>query len=274
MYLEKSLVHKIIDKTLMKINQHQNGVTTFFDNLILQQGEAFLKDNKYDSEILERVLEIVTITGDRRFVNLSDRLINMPVSSLDNFSRVCSQGVHNVFCWQGKPLFKSAYDLAIYHMMISEIRPATIIEIGSTEASLCWLKDITDLNNLGVRIIGIDQIQPRTLPKDVEFRRGDIGKIDYLLTACFIETLPRPFLIIEDAHVHLKRVLQYLGFLMLEGDYLMIEDSILKQDELKEWSLTQKNILVDTFYTDFYGINGTSAVNSILVKKEANNAYA
>ncbi|OTQ81964.1 hypothetical protein BG30_21945 [Bacillus subtilis subsp. subtilis] len=69
MYLEKSLVHKIIEKTLMKINQHQNGVTTFFDNLILQQGEAFLKDNKYDSEILERVLEIVTIIGDRRFVN-------------------------------------------------------------------------------------------------------------------------------------------------------------------------------------------------------------
>nr|WGE05362.1 hypothetical protein P5640_02460 [Bacillus subtilis] len=77
------------------------------------------------------------------------------------------------------------------------------------------------------------------------------------MTACFIETLPRPFLIIEDAHVHLKMVLQYLGFLMLEGDYLMVEDSILKQDELKEWSLKQKNILVDTFYTDFYGINGT-----------------
>ncbi|KIU12994.1 hypothetical protein SC09_Contig17orf00124 [Bacillus subtilis] len=37
----------------------------------------------------------------------------------------------------------------------------------------------------------------------------------------------------------------------------MVEDSILKQDELKEWSLKQKNILVDTFYTDFYGINGT-----------------
>ena len=57
-----------------------------------------------------------------------------------------SQGAGPVFRWRGAPCFKSAYDMAIYAMLIDELRPATIIELGSgTGASALLLADLARL---------------------------------------------------------------------------------------------------------------------------------
>ncbi|MCP3033468.1 cephalosporin hydroxylase [Halobacillus sp. A1] len=267
----KSEIREAVEKTKRKVQSDQKGITTFFDNIILQEGISYLEDNLpngHENESLKRALFTLDILGNERFVEISDRISNMSVSDLDGYSRICSQGARSAMSWRGNPLFKSVYDIAIYQMMINDIKPSTIIEIGSTETSLSWLKDLCDLNKLNSRIIGVDHIMPQETPNGVEFIKGDVQNISTLLPNSFIKSLPKPFIIIEDAHVHLATVLQHLDQIIADRDYLIIEDSILKQQSILQWAENQdSNYYVDTNYTDFFGINGTTAANSILTKR-------
>jgi cephalosporin hydroxylase len=271
MSTEKLIVQVAIDKTKRKVQDEQKGITTFFDNVILQEGNNTLEGKllqESENNVLKRALYTLSISETERYIEIPKRISNMSVSDLDGYARICSQGAKNVMRWRGKPLFKSVYDMAIYQMMINDIRPSTIIEIGSTESSLSWLKDMSELNKFNTRIIGIDHIEPEKIPEGVEFRKGDIQNISSLLSYDFIETLPKPFLIIEDAHVYLPTVLEYLDHIMDEEDYLVLEDSLLKQNSILQWAETQgSNYYIDTNYTDFFGINCTTAANSILIKR-------
>jgi cephalosporin hydroxylase len=271
MVLEKQQVQNAVDMIKRKVKEEQQGITTFFDNIILQEGVNVLEGKQLpDSEksVLKRALHTLSISESNRYIDIPKRITNMPVSDLDGYARICSQGTNNVMRWRGKALFKSVFDMAIYQMMINDIRPSTIIEIGSTEASLTWLKDTAELNKLNPRVVGIDQIEPETIPTGVEFFKGDIQNITQFLSDKFIKSLPKPLLIIEDAHVYLKNTLQFFGEIMIDGDYLVVEDSLLKQKSLLQWAETQgNNYYVDTKYTDFFGINSTTAANSILIKR-------
>jgi len=54
---------------------------------------------------------------------------------------------------------------------------------------------------------------------------------------------------------------------LVKGDYLFIEDSLYKGDDLKSFlSKRPQRYLVDAHYTDFFGRNATSAINSILIR--------
>ncbi|MEJ8545584.1 CmcI family methyltransferase [Brevibacillus borstelensis] len=253
-----------------KVKNEQNGIATFFDNLILSEGNAFLENKMQDelsTKILERAIDTLSLSGQNRYVEVVSRITRLPFSDLDGYNRLCSQGVSNCFHWKGYPLFKSTYDLAIYQMMLSEIKPATIIEIGSTYASLCWLKDMSDLFNLQACIVGIDQNYPGSIPKNIEFRQGNVSEIHRLLPQERLLSLPKPLLIIEDAHFEVLTVLRYLGNVLTPNDYLVVEDSLRKQDVVLEWAKEMNNqFVVDTYYTDFFGINTTTAVNTILTR--------
>lgn len=262
-----------IKKTRTKVKDKQKGITTFFDNVILQEGINYLNSEypKFKNTILERSINTLNVTDTERFIKIPERIGKINYSDLDGYSRICSQGVNSVFHWHGKPLFKSVYDQAIYQMMINEIKPATIIEIGSTEASLNWLRDMCDINSVEAEIIGIDRIKPENLPRKSNFIQGNIQVISALLPVKLINTLPHPFLIIEDAHVHLEKVLEHLSKLMLSSDYLVIEDSFLKQQKILNFANKVNGYYIDTYYTDFFGINSTTAANSILTKKSSGN---
>ena len=46
--------------------------------------------------------------------------------------QVSSQlGAGTTFSWRGVPCFKASYDIAIYAMLIDELRPGTIVELGA-----------------------------------------------------------------------------------------------------------------------------------------------
>ncbi len=51
------------------------------------------------------------------------------------------------------------------------------------------------------------------------------------------------------------------------GDYLFVEDSLRKQTPIGE-AIASRPYSIDTKYTDFFGINCTSAMNSIFVKND------
>ncbi|EOO24240.1 hypothetical protein ICM_05798 [Bacillus cereus BAG1X2-3] len=257
-------------KTIDKVNNSQNGITTFFDNIIIQEGQHYITNHNNDSDknvVLQKAFYTLNTTSSKRYSRIPERLTSIRMSDLDGYSRICSQGVREVFQWKNKPLFKSVYDLAVYQMMLQKIKPATIIEIGSTEGSLYWFNDMVNILNLNTDIIGIDYKQPASLPNKVHFIKGDIKYIKNLLPLNFTKKLPRPLLLIEDVHVYLEETLLHLDEIMYANDYLVIEDSLLKQKTIMEWSnSTESTYLVDKYFTDFFGINGTTATNSILIK--------
>jgi cephalosporin hydroxylase len=189
-------------------------------------------------------------------------------SDIRSPERAMSQGTAACLSWRGSPLFKSVFDFAILPMLIWELRPGTVFEIGSgTGASARWIADVIESFGLTSQVYSAD-IKPVTEPyAGVHFLAGDSRSPMTLFGADLLRSAPRPFLVIEDAHANVQNVLLYIDDFLMSGDYLFIEDSLLKGEDLNaflsEWP---QRYLVDTHYTDFFGRNATSAINSIFVK--------
>lgn len=176
-----------------------------------------------------------------------------------------SQGAGPVFRWRGIPCFKTVYDFAIYAMLIDELRPGTIIELGSgAGGSALLLADLCTSAGLTTQIISIDNAVGEIADPRVEFIRSDC--VSWLeATAKSKPDFRRPCLIVEDFHGDLAGFFGHIDQILDAGDYLFIEDSSSKQNRIAE-VIANRPYLIDTKYTDFFGINCTSAINSIFVK--------
>jgi cephalosporin hydroxylase len=176
-----------------------------------------------------------------------------------------SQGAGTTFLWRDVPCFKSSYDLAIYAMLINELRPSTIIELGTgAGGSGLFFADLCAVAGLRTEIISIDTAVTEVVDPRVAFVQSDCTA---WLAAAVNEkrAFHRPCLVIEDFHGHLGGMFRSLDVMLAAGDYLVIEDSYAKQSQIAA-AIAGRPYLVDSKYTDFFGINCTSAVNSIFVK--------
>jgi cephalosporin hydroxylase len=153
-------------------------------------------------------------------------------------------------------------------MLIHEIRPATIIELGAgSGASASWLADIA--GPIQPRILSIDINAPIVVDPRVEFHLLDINEIDTLLTEEFTAPLEHPWLVIEDAHVNIRGVLETVHRCQRARDYLIIEDSLQKRTELLDFLKTNCGCYaLDTHYADLFGENSTCAMDSFLVRRK------
>jgi cephalosporin hydroxylase len=178
-----------------------------------------------------------------------------------------SQGAGRPFHWRGVPCFKSVYDLAIYAMLVQELRPGTIVELGSgTGGSALFLADLCTSAGLATRIASIDTAAVDNHISDprIAFVRADCS--EWLQTAAGSKReFPGPCLMIEDFHGDLSGVFAHMDAILEAGDYLVIEDSNPKQSRIAE-VIAGRPYLIDSRYTDFFGINCTSAINSIFIK--------
>lgn len=247
-----------------------NKIFTYFDNLIFPTLSPSSND-----EYEQKAKNTLNVIGFDRYEVALRRIKETQGSDIDTYNRICSQGVKECLTWKGSPLYKSHFDFCIYFMLISEIKPKTILEIGSTRTSLEWLSSITKINDYKCEIIGIDRNSDNILLDEVGNRfqliQDDIKNINSIFKNPSLKNLKRPLLIVEDAHAYLDLTLEYLFGLLEENDYIIVEDSIGKQKVIesiiRKLNLNQE-IYVDKKYTDFFGVNSTSAVNSILVKKK------
>lgn len=258
--------------------ERQGGVPSFFDNFIrmtasdvgmtekgVGNGAAASQDIQ---DRLSYLQEVVFRHQQGRFVSYFDRIrtpgsdIPMPVTSM-------SQGVRDTLQWKGMPLFKTVFDTAIYSMLFWELRPGTIIELGSgTGASAIWMQDICASMGLAQpRILSVDLKAPDLKYAGVSFIQGDCNRIQDALPPSILSTLPRPWLLIEDAHENVRGVLEYFDEHLREGDYVVVEDSGDKQDAIAGF-LAQRDdsYRVDSHYVDFFGHNATCCTDSILRK--------
>ncbi len=187
------------------------------------------------------------------------------------------------FFYKGVMLIKSPFDLALYMKMFQEVRPRSIIEIGSAfGGSAIWFGDM--LNNFSIdgHVYSYDIKVPQGVfhPR-ASFHYGDARKPVETFSKEFLDSLPRPLLVIEDSdhqYETVKGVLNHFQPIMKHGEYIVVEDGnaeILYGDQynggpskaIKEFLSLNPDYQVDDIYCDFFGINTTWSPNGFLTRK-------
>ena len=190
---------------------------------------------------------------------------------------------------RGCQLLKTADDQAILKEVLSYLCPATIIELGTfSGGNAIWMADMLRLMDVESQIYSMDidpsLIEPKVKeikPSNVTFLQGDSFKLEQCFPASFLQDKPRPWLVIEDAHENVGGVLEYFYQHMKTGDYFIVEDTSphlcthcgvgriydglpyqeagpALLEELKGFlKKHDKECMVDSFFTDFFGYNGT-----------------
>ncbi len=191
------------------------------------------------------------------------------------------QSLHN-YTYRGVPMLKNPFDFALYPLLLWNLKPRTLIEIGSKSGgSALWFGDL--LNDFGVDghvysldIVRVDSVShPR-----VTFLEANGRALERTLTTEFLERLPRPWLVIEDADHSYETSSAALRFFhpwLRPGEYIVIEDGIisdLTQDPaygsgphraLKEFLAAHAGEYeIDGDYCDFFGYNLTWCTNGFL----------
>ena len=202
-----------------------------------------------------------------RFVRFGDRLQHFR-SDLPGETLALMNGVAETLHWRGVPLFKSPLDMALLQMLLWELEPRTVLEIGSgLGGSALWLGDVITAFGQSGHVLSVDVNPPEARHARVSFIRGDLMQVEQALPDVMLSRLQHPLLILEDAHVNLPAVLETLHCHTRAGDYLVVEDSLDKLPVLGEWLGAKHDAyLVDTRFVDFFGQNATFCQDAILVR--------
>jgi len=191
----------------------------------------------------------------------------MQGSEMPPYVLTMSQGLLDVPRWRGIPLVKTVFDLSLYPMMLWEMKPRTILETGSgAGGSALWFADMAASLGLDCRVYSLDIRKPSLEHPGVTFLKGDCNAIEQALPSDLLERLPHPWMFIEDAHVNVAGVLEWIHAFLQSGDYMVVEDTTGhdKQAQTAPFVAAHSSeYKVDTRYTDFFGYNACSSRDSI-----------
>lgn len=136
---------------------------------------------------------------------------------------------HQKIKYKGVPCIKCPFDYVIYQMILNEIKPDLLIEIGTNHGgSALYMADIMDTIGKGeIHTIDIDD---RSYPEAkahprINFFHNGWENYNLELTQKF-ETI----MVIEDASHEYKNTLmaiQYFAPVVSKGSYLIVEDGII-----------------------------------------------
>jgi len=235
------------------------------------------------------------VTNANRFVSITDRADTSDLPK-DAWGPLLANPY--VQSWGEILLNKGPLEIALYPMLLHELRPKTIIELGAFNGgSAVWLADHLDIFKIECAIYSLDidislVHDKAKADKRIHFIQGDCNDLSPTLSHELLATLPHPWLVIEDAHVNLTGVLEYFHNNGLQSeDYLIVEDTnqfmwdywrdhwddkeeiekgYQKMIDLRNWLMCHSNeYLIDTHYQDMYGKNGSKCWNSILKRVES-----
>ena len=188
------------------------------------------------------------------------------------------------YTYRDRLCLKSPIDLAIYLRLLWQLKPATIIEIGSQRGGgALWFADMMTVYGLESRVVSVDLSPPAgfTDPR-IHFLTGDVEKLEACLTPELCETLPRPWVVVEDSSHTYSGVLAALNFFsdkLQQGEMMIVEDGILDELNIPDIYQGGPNRAIAEFFRnrpdvfrvdrdccDFYGRNATYSPNGFLVK--------
>jgi cephalosporin hydroxylase len=252
------------------------GTPTFFDNLVrdaLQVQEGYRRADPAGRREAERVVNLfeqLLESKQNRFCSYEERINDFcPLTgtkrSMLPQAFLMSQGTHSVVKWKQYDVFKTTFDLVIYWMIMDEIKPQVIVELGSGPGgSAIWFADMASALGLETQVYSYDIKKPDISYPNVTFIEYDLEGISSTNPLPFKERFTGPILVSEDAHVNVRNVLLEVDSILSTGDYLIVEDSTTKQKDISEFlDLTNKTYQIDRYYLDFFGKNGSSSIDSI-----------
>lgn len=201
-----------------------------------------------------------------------DEKVKVNIESID-------KGHHKV-TYRGVKAIRCPFDYVIYQMIISEIKPDLIIEIGTRKGGgAYYMADLLDnLDNGIVHTIDImDEVEPVVKAhKRIRFFTKGWADYDLELAKGYDKIL-----IIEDAsHMYEDSigVLNKFHSLVSKNSYLIVEDGIINElgfekkynggplRAIREFLLNHPEFKVDRNWCDMFGKNATFNVNGYLKK--------
>jgi cephalosporin hydroxylase len=181
------------------------------------------------------------------------------------------QGAPSLMRWRGLPLMKNVFDFAMYPMLLAELRPRSVFEVGSgLGASALWFSDSMAACDIPGHVHSVDLVKVEMEHPRVTFHQGDCSDPARLFDPELLRSEPHPWLVVEDAHHNVAAVLHHLHGFLAPGDYLVVEDSDVKREALRTFlGAHPGDYLVDTKFTDYFGRNATCAADSIFVRSNS-----
>lgn len=188
---------------------------------------------------------------------------------------------HHKVTYKGVPAIKCPFDYTLYQMIIQEVQPDLVIEIGTNKGgSTLYIADLLELNKKG-------EIHTIDLPENNE----DAILLSHSRIKIFKEGFKnyntesllnyKTILIIEDGSHQYKDTLATLNKFapfVSKDSYFIVEDGIVNelgwekefnggpQKALKEFLERNSSFIVDKKWCDFFGVNATFNVNGYLKK--------
>lgn len=187
------------------------------------------------------------------------------------------------YLYKGIPCYKSPLDISIYLKLLWDLKPRTIIEIGSKHGgSAVFFADMMQVYGLKTHVYSIDLERPALRDDRITFLQGDVNDLRPTFEAHGLTDCPRPWYVNEDsAHTYAGclAALRYLGGVMKRGDLLAMEDGNLVEMGLEEryqggpnraiaefFEESPGTFEIDTALCDTFGVNATYNPNGYLRK--------
>lgn len=187
---------------------------------------------------------------------------------------------HDNVTYRGVKTAKCPFDYVIYQMLVLELKPDLIIEIGTNKGgSALYLADLLNLTGKGVihtiDILDEAELVVRSHPRIKIFSKG-YKDYDISLAGGYDKVL-----VIEDGshqYADTLAILEKFSPVVSPGSYLIVEDGII--DELKmsanykggplkairEFLPAHPEFEIDRKWCDFFGRNATFNVDGYLKK--------
>ena len=250
--------------------------TSFFASYLLSDS-TIQRLQKMTKLTTGQITQILKGFIAHRYADYFERRKKNLVSDVSPLNLILSQGYKRGLKWKGMPLGKTCWDISIYQQLIQDLKPKTIIEIGTgLGASSLFYLDHCRMHGLKTKIVTLDinsnDVNPKIFKeKNIEFIEGDAKNLVKLLPAKRLRQLPHPWLIVEDCHEHVPLIVKHLEPHMESGDYLIIEDMGLSPKGSHEIEkalrgISKGTLMVDTALTDMFGRNLTCSPDSIFRK--------
>jgi cephalosporin hydroxylase len=184
--------------------------------------------------------------------------------------------------YRGIPTLKNPFDLALYPMLLEQTKPRTLMEIGSYKGgSALWFSDLAARLGFPMEVYSIDVAPPADVTRPgITFLTGDAQDLGATLKDELLESLPRPWLVIDDADHSRSTTLAVLRFFdkwLRPGEYIVVEDGIvtdMRVPELYDGGPRQAiqeflrahgdRYAIDRTYCDYFGHNVTWNVDGFL----------
>ena len=231
--------------------------------------------------------QVINDARELRFVSYNNTLLGRGVPTLgytpgmeDTPWHVYSrqQGLARAIEYLGLPMMKMAWDMSIYSMAIDELKPRTIIELGTgSGATAMWLADegkkLGAYMSMEVHTFDIKSEEEIAISHGLELhawqsllkKRGvthhkaDLRNAKKALPLNLLKSLPHPWLVIEDSHVNTLEVVKRLFKHMEAGDNLVCEDIRFGEAKRRDWfaflEACGDRCALDLKYLDFFGVN-------------------